>query len=224
MRWPWASEGTSAFLKRAPILYLLLGLIMAIPAMLLNGPLPDPVLKTIDAILIGYLALGILAGICFLLLKALVPWLQNRRVSPVYRIGMTAAAAAVVGYGIAGRTWNAIPLAVILCLVALLVHISSKNARDEADQDSDWERAEEEFWSRYNNTGAYFSEDGEQVAKPEDAADPLAVLGLDAGASREEIRSAYRAICLACHPDTNGGRGDPARFRSATDAYHALTS
>ncbi len=55
--------------------------------------------------------------------------------------------------------------------------------------------------------------------------DPWAALGLDRGASPEDVKRAYRRLARENHPDQNPG--DPAaaeRFRRAAEAYRALTS
>jgi curved DNA-binding protein CbpA len=54
--------------------------------------------------------------------------------------------------------------------------------------------------------------------------DPYRVLGLDTGASRQDIARAYRRAVHDAHPDTQPG--DPqatARFRALTDAYDLLS-
>ena len=54
--------------------------------------------------------------------------------------------------------------------------------------------------------------------------DPYRVLGVDAGASRQEIARAYRRAVQRVHPDAQPT--DPraaARFRELTDAYDLLT-
>lgn len=53
----------------------------------------------------------------------------------------------------------------------------------------------------------------------------LAVLGLAPGASREDVKSAYRRVARENHPDRNPNDPDAAeRFRSATEAYRNLTA
>ena len=53
--------------------------------------------------------------------------------------------------------------------------------------------------------------------------DHLAVLGLEPGASPEQIKSAYRRVARDNHPDRNPGDPEAAeRFRRAADAYRAL--
>jgi hypothetical protein len=49
----------------------------------------------------------------------------------------------------------------------------------------------------------------------------LRVLGLDVGATLEEIKSAYRRLAKQSHPDTGG---DPSQFRKINEAYRLLTS
>ena len=64
----------------------------------------------------------------------------------------------------------------------------------------------------------------------DELAEPLAELGLDANASLEDIRTAYRKIIRENHPDQMRARGLPeealhmaeARVRSANAAYEAL--
>ena len=50
------------------------------------------------------------------------------------------------------------------------------------------------------------------------------VLGVGRTASREEIRKAYKKLCLDCHPDRNPG--DPQaedRFKQVNEAYQTLS-
>jgi curved DNA-binding protein CbpA len=58
---------------------------------------------------------------------------------------------------------------------------------------------------------------------PQAAADPFAVLGLDAGAdlTDAEVHAAWRRVASASHPDREDG-GDPERFAQAAAAYTAL--
>jgi DnaJ-class molecular chaperone len=48
------------------------------------------------------------------------------------------------------------------------------------------------------------------------------VLGLARGASAGDIRRAYRALALRCHPDVYSGADAESRFREITDAYEVL--
>jgi len=50
----------------------------------------------------------------------------------------------------------------------------------------------------------------------------LQVLGLAAGATRDQIQVAYRRLARAFHPDLNRGAGAERRFREATEAYRTL--
>lgn len=50
--------------------------------------------------------------------------------------------------------------------------------------------------------------------------DPYATLGVNASATGDEIRVAYRAAALRWHPDRQGG--DAAAFRRASEAYETL--
>ena len=50
--------------------------------------------------------------------------------------------------------------------------------------------------------------------------DPWAVLGLEPGASQEDLRRAWRAAAARCHPDRGG---DPEEFRLAKAAYEFLS-
>jgi len=57
-----------------------------------------------------------------------------------------------------------------------------------------------------------------------DHPDPYRVLGVDTGASRQDIARAYRRAVQGAHPDARPA--DPraaARFRELTDAYDLLT-
>lgn len=53
----------------------------------------------------------------------------------------------------------------------------------------------------------------------------LRVLGLAPGASREEIRNAYRALCARYHPDVSAGADgpEPTKFLEVQQAYWILT-
>ncbi len=54
---------------------------------------------------------------------------------------------------------------------------------------------------------------------------PFAILGLQPGASREDIRQKFKLEVKACHPDTNGGsRDSEQRLRDVIWAYRALTN
>src|SRR5260370_36930773 len=59
--------------------------------------------------------------------------------------------------------------------------------------------------------------------RPSRQADPFAVLELPAapGLTDDEVRSAWRRIASATHPDRADG-GDPGRFAAAAAAYTAL--
>lgn len=55
--------------------------------------------------------------------------------------------------------------------------------------------------------------------------DPYAVLGLQSGASAEEIRRAFRRMAAKWHPDRNPGDKRAAEiFKQATAAYDLLTN
>jgi len=54
--------------------------------------------------------------------------------------------------------------------------------------------------------------------------EPLAVLGLQAGATAAEIKKAWRREAMKWHPDRNGGDGECAeKFIRAQAAYVRLT-
>ena len=54
--------------------------------------------------------------------------------------------------------------------------------------------------------------------------DPYNVLGLDAGASDKEIKTAYKKLAKKYHPDLNGGDKEAeAKFKEIGAAYSALT-
>ena len=59
--------------------------------------------------------------------------------------------------------------------------------------------------------------------RPSRQADPFSVLGLNAtpGLTDDEVRSAWRRIAAATHPD-RADSGDPARFAAAAAAYTTL--
>ena len=50
------------------------------------------------------------------------------------------------------------------------------------------------------------------------------VLGLQKGASEEEIKKAYRKIAMANHPDTHpNDKAAEERFKEASEAYEVLS-
>ena len=54
--------------------------------------------------------------------------------------------------------------------------------------------------------------------------DPYAVLGIELGATRIQIRRAYRRLAKRYHPDVNAGDAAAAeRFKEMQRAYEALT-
>ena len=49
------------------------------------------------------------------------------------------------------------------------------------------------------------------------------VLGLQRGASKDDIKKAYRKVAVANHPDRNpGDEKAEERFKEATEAYEVL--
>jgi curved DNA-binding protein len=53
--------------------------------------------------------------------------------------------------------------------------------------------------------------------------DPYEVLGVDRGASRQEIQAAYRRLARRYHPDVNADPGAAERFRQINEAYAVLS-
>ena len=50
------------------------------------------------------------------------------------------------------------------------------------------------------------------------------VLGIPKGASKEEIKKAYRKLALKYHPDKNkGDKTSEEKFKEASEAYHILS-
>jgi len=52
--------------------------------------------------------------------------------------------------------------------------------------------------------------------------DPHRVLGVERGASREEIRKAYRRLARRFHPDRNRRKGAVDKFLAIRSAYETL--
>jgi len=54
-------------------------------------------------------------------------------------------------------------------------------------------------------------------------ADFYAILGVERGASDEDIKRAYRKLAMQSHPDRNNGSKDAEeRFKAITEAYDVL--
>ena len=50
------------------------------------------------------------------------------------------------------------------------------------------------------------------------------VLGIPRGASKEDIKKAYRKLALKFHPDKNkGDKASEEKFKEASEAYHILS-
>ena len=50
------------------------------------------------------------------------------------------------------------------------------------------------------------------------------VLGIPKGASKEDIKKAYRKLALKYHPDkTKGDKASEEKFKEASEAYHILS-
>jgi len=55
--------------------------------------------------------------------------------------------------------------------------------------------------------------------------DPYGVLGLPRGASKDDVKRAYRRLAKQHHPDANGGdRSSEERLREIIQAYNYLKS
>jgi molecular chaperone DnaJ len=52
--------------------------------------------------------------------------------------------------------------------------------------------------------------------------DPYKSLGVEKGASEEEIKKAYRKLALKYHPDRAGGKQNEEKFKEVTQAYEIL--
>eukprot|EP00232_Nephroselmis_pyriformis_P008664 CAMPEP_0182883506 /NCGR_PEP_ID=MMETSP0034_2-20130328/18421_1 /TAXON_ID=156128 /ORGANISM="Nephroselmis pyriformis, Strain CCMP717" /LENGTH=173 /DNA_ID=CAMNT_0025016649 /DNA_START=141 /DNA_END=658 /DNA_ORIENTATION=- len=49
------------------------------------------------------------------------------------------------------------------------------------------------------------------------------ILGVDRGASKQEIKDAYRQLALKYHPDRTGNSASQAEFQKVSTAYESLT-
>lgn len=73
----------------------------------------------------------------------------------------------------------------------------------------------------YSSKASQFDSEVGRVLSPKQASACQRVLGLSEGSTEDQVRAAFRRLCLASHPDKGGSN---AKFEAVLDAYRALTA
>lgn len=142
----------------------------------------------------GFLGLGIALLLIGLLLIALVTQLTARTLKlTALAVVFMAAATALLIFAIAGRYGLAAP-AGALALWGMRAYLLARQIRASGAQAP-----------------------AQQGSKPMGRAEALDILGLQEGASAEEIEAAYKALIVKNHPDQGGTDWLAARLNEARD-------
>lgn len=96
---------------------------------------------------------------------------------------------------------------------------SEKKTKSEDRKDNYYKKQEEHRNSKQGKTNNEDSHDSRQISSKEKNA--YAILGVESNATDEEIKKAYRAMAIKCHPDNASNLGDEA-IRQATESMKQI--
>ena len=96
---------------------------------------------------------------------------------------------------------------------------SEKKTKSEDRKDNYYKKQEEHRNSKQGKTNNEDSHDSRQISSKEKNA--YAILGVESNATDEEIKKAYRALAIKCHPDNASNLGDEA-IRQATESMKQI--
>lgn len=96
---------------------------------------------------------------------------------------------------------------------------SEKKTKNEDRKDNYYKKQEEHRNSKQGKTNNEDSHDSRQISSKEKNA--YAILGVESNATDEEIKKAYRAMAIKCHPDNASNLGDEA-IRQATESMKQI--
>ena len=96
---------------------------------------------------------------------------------------------------------------------------SENKSQNENRKDHYYKKQEEHRNSKQGKTNNEDSHDSRQISSKEKNA--YAILGVESNATDEEIKKAYRAMAIKCHPDNASNLGDEA-IRQATESMKQI--
>ena len=96
---------------------------------------------------------------------------------------------------------------------------SENKTKSEDKKDNYYKKQEENRNSKQSKTNNEDSHDSRQISSKEKNA--YAILGVESNATDEEIKKAYHALAIKCHPDNASNLGDEA-IRQATESMKQI--
>lgn len=96
---------------------------------------------------------------------------------------------------------------------------SENKSQNENRKDHYYKKQEEHRKSDHSKTNKEYSHNSRQISSKEKNA--YAILGVESNATDEEIKKAYRAMAIKCHPDNASNLGDEA-IRQATESMKQI--
>lgn len=96
---------------------------------------------------------------------------------------------------------------------------SENKSQNENRKDHYYKKQEEHRKSDHSKTNKEYSHNSRQISSKEKKA--YAILGVESNATDEEIKKAYRAMAIKCHPDNASNLGDEA-IRQATESMKQI--